>query len=264
MTVLALVFMAASPALAHSRERTLPERGDITINVDNDAEVENLVSVGAYTGANISSGDEGGNGGASGDATVEEKGTAETGMGGSGGDGGNGGYITTGNAEADATVINAVNSTLSLVDACGCSSDEDSEEPTCNSGYSWDSDECGCVKDITTDLDNDAGVGNGVEVVADTGLNESYGDEGGNGGASGEATVEGGDANDNIGFHHFDRCNTCDNDESEDACPCPSATSGEGGDAGTGGNGGTISTGDALSTAMVFNLVNTSITRVRR
>ncbi|MBI4709244.1 MAG: hypothetical protein HY764_03520 [Candidatus Portnoybacteria bacterium] len=275
LTVLSLMVLTAAPALAGhrpSRHQMPANDSDITINIDNEATVTNIVSVGAYTGGNTSKGDDGGDGGDSGEAEVEgAKGTATSGDGGDGGDGGNGGTITSGDADASAYIANVVNTNLTSVDACGCEEGEEEdgcgcEDPCgCQSrcGGSQQGDDCGCIDDIKVDIENKkTDVNNNAGVMADTGLNESKGDDGGNGGDSGEAEVEDQDK-DRDNRWHRGGCNTCGSDSEDSEC-CPEATSGDAGDGGDGGNGGEITSGAAAATAKVFNLVNTTVTRVRR
>src|SRR3989338_3114081 len=122
---------------------------DITVTNTKTAVVMNEVVVRAYTGYNNSDGGDGGNGG-------------------DGGEGGNGGSITTGNATAKAKVKNKVNTDITKIDLCGCNGESN-------------------VDDITVTNNDTANVGNGVGVIADTGLNDTNGGSSSNGGNGGGA-----------------------------------------------------------------------------
>jgi hypothetical protein len=182
LTALSLLALVAGPALAYGHRSS----SDINIENENDADIDNTVITIANTGDNTASGGNGGNGGN----------VVGGGEGGNGGDG-VGGYIDTGNANADATVINVANTNYTRVKA-PCS-------------------RCSGEIEVEND-DNDADVDNKVVTKAETGDNTASEGDGGNGGSVTQQQQS---------CHH--RCG-CQNPPSQ--CPCP-----EGGDGGNGEGG---------------------------
>src|SRR3989344_7949731 len=223
LTVLALM-LSAAPALASG---WWGGGHDITVTNTKTAVVMNEVVVSAYTGYNNSDGGDGGSGGsgdgASSNTNKNGSQTNNGGNGGDGGEGGNGGSITTGNATAKAKVKNKVNTDITKIDLCGCNGESN-------------------VDDITVTNNDTANVGNGVGVVADTGLNDTNGGSSSNGGNGGGA-----DSNYN-GWGGGSQTNN----------------GGDGGDGDDGGNGGVIRTGNSDAKAKVVNVVNTIVTRINR
>lgn len=116
---------------------------DIEVENSNRAHVDNNVTVDANTGWN---GTYGGNGG--------------TAFGGSANGGSNSGDIGTGNAYAKSKIVNVVNTNKTKVKVTTCS--------------------LNCpVDDIEVENRNKAHVDNTVDVIADTGMNETFGGDGG-------------------------------------------------------------------------------------
>ncbi|OGG48500.1 hypothetical protein A2678_03305 [Candidatus Kaiserbacteria bacterium RIFCSPHIGHO2_01_FULL_53_31] len=168
----------ATPAFAsgHGHDRG---GNDVSVTNNNSAVVINHTDASASTGGNYAGGSEGGNGGDTGEAEVEDGGgnAATSGNGGTGGDGSDGGYIDTGDATATAGSLNVVNSNLTRVtgDDCGCEGDRGGDTSVRNH--------------------NRGLVVNHTDASADTGDNKAKGSEGGNGGDTGEAEVEDGGGN---------------------------------------------------------------------
>jgi len=222
-----LSLIGAIPALA----------ADITVVTDNNASIFNWVGVSANTGHNVANGGAGSSAGDGGNASVFGSGVADAGNGGAGGDGGNGGGILTGDAYAEAGVVNYVNDTdTEVTDSCGC---EEQSTPSF-----WFLDHYHLSNNIGVINENNADVENQVEVVANSGNNTANGGSGNQGGDGGNASASGdywwwglGDGE---------------------------ANAGNGGAGGDGGNGGTIRTGNAGGLASVLNVVNTTMTRVQR
>lgn len=88
---------------------------DIDVTNEDNAIVDNLVAVGAYTDANDVNGGSGGAGGDLDDTKAWKGGDAYSGSGGAGGDGGNGGYVNTGSAYAKAKVFNKINTVITRI-----------------------------------------------------------------------------------------------------------------------------------------------------
>lgn len=212
----ATIALLAMPALAGS-PRHRDSGSDIKVENDNYANVNNTLYVEAYTGPNEANGDDGGNGGGTGSAMASGYfSDAVSGDGGNGGAGGDGGSVTSGAATANGTLVNVANTNYTKIKA------------SCRRG---------CTGDIKVENDdNEAFVVNYGRVVADTGLNEAKGDDGGNGGGTGSADASWGGA----------------------------AASGDGGNGGSGGDGGTIRSGSSAANGTLVNVVNTNITRIRR
>ncbi len=156
--------LAISPALAWGGM-------DLVVN-ENCAFVGNHVEADAETGENGAGGSAGGDGGDGGKIVNVDGGDVErshTGSGGSGGSGNIGGTVYTGDATAEAGVMNAVNTNRATINRCAC----------------VDEDECECGPDIIKNR-NRAMVLNGIEADADTGENGADGSEGGDGGGGGK------------------------------------------------------------------------------
>lgn len=159
---------------------TCEECDDIVMN-ENCAIVINEVEVYANTGDNMAGGSYGGDGGDGGkiininDGDVDE---STTGNGGNGGDASVGGTVITGDATAEADVMNAVNTNRTIINRCACE-DED----------------CECGFDIVKNR-NSAMVMNGVGVAAETGENLAEGSYGGDGGDGGKIYNGGGECSD--------------------------------------------------------------------
>ncbi len=196
---------------------------------NNRAFVGNHVEANANTGGNGAGGSEGGDGGDGGKIVNVDGGDVEgstTGSGGNGGSGDIGGTVYTGDATAEAGVMNVVNTNRTIVNRCACA----------------DEDECECGPDIVYNR-NRAIVLNGVYAQADTGENGAGGSEGGDGGDGGKIVNVDGE---------------CGEGDVEDS------TTGAGGAGGDGGPGGLVSTGVAVSSAGAINVVNRNVTRIRR
>ena len=144
----------------------------------NCASVNNMIMTRANTGLNLAGGSYGGDGGEGGaiNNSAGDVDQSNTGAGGVGGNAGMGGTIATGNATATSDVNNLVNSNLSDINRCGCSS----------TGT-----DCDCSNDRIRNISR-AHVGNGVMTDAGTGMNQAEGSEAGAGGAAG-AIVNSGD-----------------------------------------------------------------------
>ena len=198
--------------------------GDVIVSNYNDAYVQNVVVAGANSGWNTANGGNGGDAGNGGSVWGSDNDDNVTGMGGAAGNGGNGGSVTTGDAVTMVDIMNVVNSNDTDVDLCACEEDEN------------DAEEEDASDDVVVTNLNGALLGNAVVMGADSGWNMTDGGSAGNGGMGGN--VDGDDNDDN--------------------------TTGNGGVAGNGGNGGTVSTGMAGSGALLTNILNTNITRVRR
>jgi len=162
-TGMLLALAVATPAFASDDLES-----DDTVMNDNEALVCNEVVAEANTGENFADGSYGGEGGNGGDIDNDDGDDVDdssTGNGGNGGSGDVGGTIYTGNANANAGVINDVNSNDTEINRCGECDTEDGDTVVMNR--------------------NRAMVGNGVGAMANTGENfadGSYGGEGGNGG----------------------------------------------------------------------------------
>jgi hypothetical protein len=122
-----------------------------SVNVDqnNDAHIDNNVDASANTGNNSQYGNTGGNN--------------ET---------------TTGDADADVVVHNAVNSNEASVGCGGCTPDLN-VEVSGNGAYSDTDLDVDMSNNVDVDQDNDADIDNDVDVDADSGNNEQYGNTGG-------------------------------------------------------------------------------------
>ena len=208
-----------------------PECCDAPVVVVNEncAFVGNHVEANANTGGNYAGGSTGGDGGDGGTIVNVDGGDvddSDTGNGGNGGDASDGGMVVTGNATADAGVLNVVNTNRTVINRCAC----------------VDEDECECGPDIVVNR-NRAIVLNGVYADADTGDNGAGGSEGGEGGEGGTIVNVDGE---------------CGNGDVEDS------TTGNGGTGGTGGIGGYVESGHANSSAGAMNVVNRNVTRIRR
>jgi len=155
-----------------------PAHGDDTVENDNEATVYNEVVALANTGGNGAGGSEGGNGGRGGDIrnNGDDVDDSSTGNGGNGGSGDVGGTIYTGNANANAGVINDVNSNDTEINRCACNGTEDGDVVVMNR--------------------NRAMVGNGVYAGANTGENGADGSSGGEGGNGGDIDNNGDDVDD--------------------------------------------------------------------
>jgi hypothetical protein len=160
-----LFAMVAGPALAHGWP---PIGQDIQVTNVNFANVTNNVTVGAFTGDNVTVGGDGGNGG------FACKGSANGGAGGS-----NSGDIITGAAYAEAKVVNKVNTNITKV-GVNCVNCQDTDDVI--------------VKNM-----NMANVGNGVGVGADTSDNYAVGGNGGKGGFTFGGSANGGAGGSNSG-----------------------------------------------------------------
>ena len=156
---------------------------DVTVTNNNDAVVLNGVIASSDTGGNGAGGARGGNGGDGGDIDNDgdDVDDSTTGNGGNGGHANgvdSGGLVSTGNAGANAGVLNVVNSNATSVNRCGC-------------------DREGGNGDVTVRNQNRAFVGNLVVADADTGDNWAGGARGGNGGNAGDIdNYEGDDVDD--------------------------------------------------------------------
>jgi len=193
----------------------------------NSAIVGNQVSSSANTGSNYAGGADTGNGGSAGDIT-NNGGDADDNTTGRGGNGGNISGDNSGGTVYTGSATSgagAMNVVNSNVTRVGSS---DEEDQNCCGGFTL-------VKNR-----NRAIVLNGVGSGADTGDNAAKGADTGNGGSGSDIDNNGGDVDGN--------------------------TTGNGGNAGaiSGPNsGGFISTGNALSTAEVVNVINRNRTRIR-
>lgn len=204
-------------------------QGDVIINSGSNAVVINETSAEASTGGNYAGGSTGGNGGAgggiSGDGGSQDVNNATLGSGGNGGNGGAGGLVTTGDATANASTSNIVNTTDIDVNDCAC------DNATSTSG------------DVRIRTRSNAFVINGTYAVARTGHNYAEGSTGGSGGRGGSISATGGEG---------------DGQEIDDV------TTGNGGQGGLGDIGGEVSSGVANSTASTENIVNRTRVRVSR
>ncbi|MBP7770653.1 MAG: hypothetical protein KA066_01930 [Candidatus Pacebacteria bacterium] len=169
----------ATPAFAAVNSSTL------IIGNANVGSIDSNTTAVSNTGLNLAGGSEGGDGaiggnsggatnsGSNGDAT-----SGNAGSGGNGGNGGAGGLVQTGNASADAGVVNSANSNNTRVRVPGGINSSTAVVAQVNAG----------------DIDED------TTALASTGLNLADGSEGGNGnngGTSGAANKAGGSDNGN-------------------------------------------------------------------
>ncbi len=194
---------------------------------NNEAVVINRVETTANTGGNMAGGSYAGSGGDGGAIVNEGEGDIEnsnTGNGGTGGNSGVGGTIITGNAEAMSGVINYVNVNRTLVDRCACQ------------GQAL----CECSNDLVRNS-NRAFLLNAASTEASTGVNYADGSVAGAGG-SGGAIVNN---------------NSKEGDVQE-------SNTGTGGNGGSSVDGGLVTTGTAISTTSVINVVNRNLTRILR
>lgn len=169
--ILALVSTLPLATFGFAGVALADDEGQTNVSNHNSAIVINVVRSSSNTGFNLAGGSTGGNGGSAGDINNSGDGVEEssTGDGGMGGDGGIGGTIVTGEATAEADVVNVVNTNDTEVDRRGCACEDDSD----------------VEGDDTVENENESLVGNGVEAEANTGLNLAIGSEGGNGGQGG-------------------------------------------------------------------------------
>jgi hypothetical protein len=160
------------------------EEGDDMVANSNEAVIFNDISVKANTGYNYAGGSYGGDGGNGGAIINEDEGDVEdssTGNGGSGAGASTGGTIMTGNASANANVLNRANTNRTLIDRCACPGD------CCDSGDSWVVNR------------NRAAIFNFAATDANTGFNEADGSYGGEGGSAGDIHNNGeGDVEDSM------------------------------------------------------------------
>ena len=202
----------------------------VHISLHGDAMVMNHVETKADTGDNSADGSYAGDGGNGGDIENEygeqDVEGATTGNGGTGGNSGFGGAVQTGDATAESTVGNDVNSATVTVDNCGC-------------------DATSSLNRIRVHLRDSAFLMNSIRTKADTGDNYADGSYAGSGGNGGDIENEGGDGDDNA------------DQEVDDA------TTGSGGNGGTSSDGGSVLTGAATSRTNLVNLVNSRLVRVR-
>ncbi len=274
--VVAVALLAASPAFAYQKGGNnnndcgcVGETDNgIKIKVINFGEVYSGTAAVANTGGNYAGGSYGGEGGDGeeggngGEANVDGYGLADGGEGGNGGhggqggDGGAGGLVETGDAEADAGSMNAVNSTDIDVTQADCGCDEEVSGWYDSLGNFHPFKEGDVDNEVEIEVVNAGGVMDETVAAADTGNNKAKGSYGGEGG-KGDDGGNGGDANASEG-------NECD------CYTYPGeAYGGNAGDGGVGGNGGhgdvggTIRTGRATANAGSINVVNTNLIRVR-
>ena len=124
--IVALIVITALPADASQGRRHHGGGDDVNVTTNNNANVGNIVLVGADTGDNDANGGDGGNGNNGGDGGNGKNrrshrghhghhGGGSTGDGGNGGDGGAGGDILIGDATARAKVANVVNRNMTRV-----------------------------------------------------------------------------------------------------------------------------------------------------
>jgi len=205
-----------------------------SISLHSKAVVMNDSRTTANTGGNLADGSFGGAGGAGGDIAngggeqdVEE---ATTGDGGNGGGAGLGGFVQSGDALAESSVANTVNSTVIRINGCGC-----------DLGSSR-------VKIRTNDF---AMVKNRTMTRANTGDNGALGSYAGDGGA-------GGDIDNGI----YGEGEYGDNEE-ESGQEVDDSTTGNGGTGGNASDGGQVLTGTATTRSAIANIVNSNRIRVR-
>ena len=222
----------------------------VKISLHSSAVVLNDVHTTANTGNNTANGSYAGDGGDGGDienagGEQEVEGSA-TGDGGVGGDASLGGAIQTGDATANSTITNTVNSNYIEIDDCAC-----------------DNTTIAMVRIHTHDF---ALVSNRFDTEANTGDNYadgSYAGDGGDGGdiANGEeddnhdgppVIPKGGDNHN----HHPDYDDDADQ-EVEDS------TTGAGGAGGVGDEGGVVLTGQANTRSVITNTINSNLFRIQ-
>lgn len=203
----------------------LPNIGDDKVTNRNSATVINVIEVNANTGGNFADGSYGGTGGDGGD--IESgKGEIVDSSTRNGGDGGN--------SSVGGTVIT------------GNAQAEVGVFNLVNTNRTI-IDRSGGGGDIIIGNDNSAKLINEIGVEANTGNNFVDGSYGGSGGDGGDISL--GDNGEH--GHKHDR-------------GIEDVNTGHGGDGGTSGAGGLVITGDASSRAFVVNIVNTTVTRIRR
>lgn len=158
------------------------DEGNTYVSNNNSAYVLNVVTATSNTGGNAAGGSTGGNGGNAGDISNsgDDVDDSSTGDGGNGGNGGYGGTVVTGEASAEAGVINSVNTNETKIDrrGCDCKKDNDVEG------------------DDVVENNNVSLVGTSVGAQANTGINVAVGSEGGKGGKGGAIDNSGDDVED--------------------------------------------------------------------
>lgn len=218
------LILVATPALADVSKDT------VTVDVYNYATVENAVESAASTGGNVANGAEASN--VSKGGNIEKAGKDnKAGNGGNKVLGGWGGVITTGDATANASVSNTLNDTTTEIDLAHSRCDKDPCDDKDHKDHSWND----TKDDFTVTVKSDIDLRNKVRAFADTGYNEANGSQADN-------TSKGGNVS------HAGDYNT----------------GGNGGNHVEGGSGGEITTGKALSNSSVVNVLNKTITRIRR
>lgn len=214
------------------------------ISIHSSAMVMNEVETAANTGGNLADGSYAGTGGDGGgiensDGEQDVEGTT-TGTGGDGGNSGFGGAIQTGNALAETSITNNINSNIIRVDDCGC----------------LGSTSLSLLRIRTHDF---AFLGNRARTSANTGENDALGSYAGTGGDGGE--IENGDNDDH---HGPEKTNGNGNDHDDDASQeVDDSTTGNGGAGGDSSDGGSVLTGLATSRTSIVNLINSNLIRVR-
>lgn len=167
----------AGPAFADLNSST------ITVSTENTGEISSHTSASASTGYNEAGGSRGGRGGSGGEIEANASdGTAAgnntNSIGGNGGDGGSssdGGYVQTGDAMADAGVLNTLNST-----DVGIGTDGNINSTT-----------------VAVATSNSGGIADMTHARARTGGNDAHGSYAGSGGRGGDVEALGGDTSGN-------------------------------------------------------------------
>ena len=222
----------------YDRECPKPKKTYRHIRVSNEnvAIVKNISNTDANTGGNYAGGSTGGNGGHGGgvenDGGDQDVEGADTGNGGKGGDAGLGGTIVSGDANANSSVDNVVNSNDTRINTCDCEG----------------------KNRIRVRNSNFAMVFNHSDTDARTGDNAAAGSEAGNGGNGGD--IENG--NDHFQVRSLDNGYGYGGEQEVD-----DVTTGNGGNGGVSSDGGQVLTGRATARDTITNLVNTNFTRIR-
>ncbi|MFZ2522043.1 MAG: hypothetical protein WAX44_01770 [Minisyncoccia bacterium] len=222
---MASMVLSAVPALASVNSSF------IKIETNNTGSIDNYTSAKAETGSNWAGGSLGGRGGKGGEVEVDgsgdyNNGGALAGFGGHGGIADIGGTVRTGNADAQSSTENFLNTTDVDVDLWG----EDVNSSKIK--IETNNDSCGCENETNH-------VQNRTKSRARTGDNSADGSEGGAGGKGGDVEASSGDNNNGGAF------------------------AGDAGHGGSSNDGGWIETGDSTATSEVVNVVNESLVRVR-
>lgn len=200
------------------------QNNDTTVTNHNETAVLNTVEVRSNTGGNVVAGGDTRGGGEGGDARANHR--ANGGEGGDSGDANQSGNIRTGDATSIGTIQNDVNRNTTVVESdCGCEDRRGGDVEVHNANYSV--------------------VANGMSASSNTGGNIAAGGTTGYGGNGGDANAQSW----SYWYHHMNN---------------GVANGGDAGDSGDAENEGSITTGNAVSDALVINVVDRNVTRVNR